>query len=161
MVFRRVAHAAIPLLHRAGNAAPCRRWPNRVRKTFLPPLDRVARSRWNRPLVRDKSDADAEHVATIKADLCEFEQALHANGFERAVLSTLKRVDGRYEVAAWAHHADGWQTHVYVFRFGSDLHIYAHREPSYLSNPDAHEGGAQQTAGDPKDHLAPVYATLA
>jgi len=135
------------------------RWPNRVRRAVMPRVDPARVPFRNGPLTRDKTDADAEHIATVQTPLRTFQAKLHRAGYRRNVLSTLKylaRPAGRqWEVGSWVRHDGETQQHVYLFRVDGDLLIYGHRETSFLHDAAGHETD-RQVPGDPDGHVAVV-----
>ncbi len=144
---------------------PGSRWWNRVRRLLLPRLDGWARRRWDRPLVREKTDRGEERVSEIRDTVANVERQLHAAGYRRNLPSTLKYIEGatdrRYEVASWVLHDEAVQYHAWLFELGSAagderVAVYQHREDSYLADPKEHEthaGDPDYEPGDPDGTL--------
>jgi hypothetical protein len=127
--------------------------PLAVRAEVLYPFS----DRRGRPLLRDKTGAEAEHIATVDLGLAELLRVLWATGFRWNPLSTVKfrDVDGRRQFAlsvVWRDGVDAaWQQDVHIFpaRDGAGFDVLGHWEPS-VTRPAAHTGGDEQIAGDPE-----------
>jgi len=127
---------------------------DRGRRTLWRLLHPLA-SRLGRPLLRDKTDADAEFIATVNADRRALLDALWRHGFRWNPTSTVKyrRVDGDRQFALSVVHrrrfdAD-WQQDVHIFNAREGWAVLGHWEPSVV-DPTDHVGGGQQVPGDPE-----------
>lgn len=114
---------------------------NRIRRQYLPDLDRLARRLGLGYAAYELTPE--EFAGRMDDSIEEVEALLAANGFERMPLSAWKTLpDGRGEVGSWARRDDPLaerQLHVMLFR-GPDgtTELYAHEEfnpfnPRYAS----------------------------
>lgn len=129
---------------------------DRFRRVLWRTLDDVV-SRHGRPLLTDKTNADAEFITTVDGDLLTLLRALWSVGFRWNPLSTVKyrRVDGTRRFALSVVYRDTVdaedQQDVHVFRNGDGtFDVYGHYEPS-VTNPADHVGADAQVPGDPKN----------
>jgi len=108
--------------------------------------------RFDRPLTQEAHTED--FIGVIEATPREIVSGVRPP-FQPNLFSTAK-YRTHDDNAEWAHSQwaeyydrDGepWQTHVYLFPVDGQTAVYAHTEPS-VTDPDAHEGGEQQRAGD-------------
>lgn len=137
-------------------------WVETVRRHALPPLDPLARRRWDRPLIRQKDWDD--YVCSVDLPPGEIPAVVWPD-YHRNVLSTKKyRVlaSGKdWEVASWRclDPVDrDYQYHLYYFdgvQDGTDL--YQHREVAPEADPKKHEEGDQEH-GDPDMVLRSLLA---
>jgi hypothetical protein len=152
---QKLGHRVIPLVARvSASVGPCDRRLNRFRRATLPGLTRWSERRYDRTLVRPKSESHTERVAKTTAPICEIEEMLYEGGYRRSALATLKYLgsgeDRIWESASWAKHDGQWQHHCYLFESGDWVYIYHHKEWSYLDDPIKHENAEEyQTDGDP------------
>jgi len=113
-------------------------------------------SRLGRPLLRDKTDADAEFIATVNADRRALLDALWRHGFRWNPTSTLKlrRINGETQYAFSAalrpSPSSEYQQDIHIFPSSNGSYdVYGHWEPSVV-DPTDHVGGGQQVPGDPE-----------
>jgi len=128
---------------------PEARFWNPIRRTVVPLLDRLAKTRGDELGLPDDLDyasyelARSEFAARVDAGVEEVGDALAAAGYRRMPLAALKTLpDGRIERASWAWR-DGLlastQTHVMIFEAPTSgggataVEIYAHVEPNALN----------------------------
>jgi hypothetical protein len=116
-----------------------------------------------RPLLRDKTGRDDEHIATVDVSIMALLKALWAYGFRWNPLSTLKYivVDGsrQYGMSVVYYKPDsGLQQDVHIVRVGGEWRLLGHREPDPAS-PGEHVGGDEQVPGDPGGHVAAALSS--
>jgi hypothetical protein len=148
---------------------------HRLRRVVWPLLDPLARRESimisllgrtimlpmpGRPLLRDKTGRDDEHIATVDVGIMTLLKALWKYGFRWNPLSTLKYivVDGsrQHGMSVVYYESDsGLQQDVHIFRVDGQWRILGHREPD-PTNPGEHVGGDEQVPGDPHGHVAAV-----
>lgn len=119
-------------------------------------LDPLARRR-GRPLLRDKTDAHRECIATVRCSRVVLLKALWAQGFRWNPLSMVKYRDppeGRRQYGVSIAYREtiesDWQQDVHIFPAASGgWAIYGHWEPSVTDAAD-HVDGDEQVPGDPE-----------
>ena len=125
---------------------PEARFWNPIRRTVVPLLDRLAKTRGDELGLPDDLNyasyelANTEFAARVDAGVEEVGDALAADGYRRMPLAALKSLpDGRIERASWAWR-DGLlarqQTHVMIFEAppgASGVDIYPHVEPNAIN----------------------------
>lgn len=112
------------------------RFWSRVRRRYLPTLDRLARS-------LDVGYAayelgHREYAGTLRADPREAERVLYRRGFRRNPFAAFKTLpDGRREFSSWCYRSSilaTRQVHVMLFdRPGGGTDVYAHAEYSSIN----------------------------
>lgn len=124
-------------------------------------LNPIATKR-GRPLIREKTEDQAEFIATVDASELELAKLLWDGGYRWNPISTKKFrvVESRqWSILSVAYRdsvADEDQHHVYIFRRGDGLlDVYGHREAS-ITDPDAHDGGDDLVPGDPDNRVATI-----
>lgn len=110
------------------------------------------------PLLRDKTGREDESIATVDVGRDELLAALWKAGFRWNPVSRVKYrrlEDGRRQYALSVSHTEDvdslWQQDVHIFpnANGPGYLILGHWEPA-PTDPEAHLGGENQTAGDPE-----------
>lgn len=143
---------------------PGSRTLNNGRRTVLPALDAVSRTLLERPLQRDKTDRDDEHMLDIEAELGVIERHLWDAGYRRNALSTLKYIQEddeiRWEQSSLARFGDEWMHHAFMFALPdrTGYALYHHKEYHYLHDARKHQHG-ERFPGDPDDKL-PAFEGL-
>ena len=121
---------------RRKDRGPAADWWEVVRRTVLPPLNR---------LLRDRELGYAaytlqyrEHVGTLAKDPEAAERLLWEHGFVRNPLAAYKTLpNGTGEIGSWVYRESllaKEQVHVMLFPTANGTHVFAHRKPS-ASNP--------------------------